>query len=181
LRNAAPLAASLGSFIFDFLARQKVGGLSLGYFILKQLPVLKPETFERPAPWTSRHTISQWLRPRLLELVYTAYDMSEFAADLGYEGPPFRYDDERRAILRAELDACFFHLYGLGAEDVDYVMDTFPIVRRKDEERYGEYRTKRLILEAYDAMAKAAANGKPFVSKLDPPPADPRVAHKARR
>jgi hypothetical protein len=37
---------------------------------------------------------------------------------------------------------------------VDYIMNTFPIVRRKDEARYGEYRTKRVILEIYDQMQK---------------------------
>lgn len=82
-------------------------------------------------------------------------------------------------MLRAELDACFFRLYGLERDDLDYVMDTFPIVRRKDEAAYGEYRTKRLILERYDAMADAIASGCPYVSPLDPPPAHPSLAHHA--
>jgi hypothetical protein len=56
-------------------------------------------------------------------------------------------------------------------------MDTFPIVRRKDEQRYGEYLTKRLILEVYDAMAEANSNGVPYKTRLNPPPADPRVGH----
>jgi hypothetical protein len=63
-----------------------------------------------------------------------------------------------------------FHLYGLPRDDVDYVMDTFPIVRRKDEAAYGEYRTKRLILEIYDAMAEAIRTGVPNQSVLDPEP-----------
>ncbi len=83
---------------------------------------------------------------------------------VGYDGPPFRWDPERRALLRAELDAAFFHLYGLSREEVEYVMDTFPIVRKKDEKAYGEYRTKRLILEAYDALAKAMDADEPYVS-----------------
>jgi hypothetical protein len=80
-------------------------------------------------------------------------------------------------MLRAELDAAFFHLYGLECDDVYYVMDTFPIVRRKDEARHGEYRTKRLILERYDAMTAAIATGVPYETPLDPPPADPSCAH----
>ena len=72
---------------------------------------------------------------------------------MGYDGPPFVWDEERRAQLRAQLDAIYFHLYGIERDDVDYIMETFPIVKRKDIERFGEYRTKRLILGYYDAYA----------------------------
>ena len=118
--------------------------------------------------------------PRVLELVYTAWDMEPFARDHGYDGPPFRWDPERRALLRAELDAAFFHLYGLERDDVDYVMDTFWVVRDRDVKAHGEYRTKRLILEIYDELAEAIATGRPYQTRLDPPPADPRVAHPPR-
>jgi len=60
-------------------------------------------------------------------------------------------------------------------------METFPIVKRKDEQKYGEYRTKRVILEIYDTMAEAIRTGKPYRTLLDPPPADPRVAHEAKK
>jgi hypothetical protein len=90
---------------------------------------------------------------------------------------PFRWIPERRELIRAELDAAFFHLYGLDRDDADYIMDTFPIVRRKDEAAHGEYRTKRLILECYDAMAEAEENGTEYQTVLDPPPADPSIAH----
>ena len=100
-----------------------------------------------------------------------------FAHDIGYDGPPCRWDPDRRFLLRCELDAAFFHLYGLSHDDTDYVMDTFPIVRKHDEKAHGEYRTKRVILEIYDAMADAARTGKPCQTRLDPPSADPRVAH----
>jgi hypothetical protein len=60
-------------------------------------------------------------------------------------------------------------------------MDTFPIVKRKDEEQFEEYRTKRVILEIYDEMAEAMRTGKPYQTRLDPPPADPRVAHSVRQ
>lgn len=58
------------------------------------------------------------------------------------------------------------HLYGITRSDVDYIMETFPIVRRKDEATHGEYRTKRLILEIYDQMAEAIATGVPYTSSL---------------
>jgi hypothetical protein len=55
------------------------------------------------------------------------------AHDCGYDGPPCRWDEARCFLLRCELDAAYFHLYGIAHDDVDYIMDTFPIVRRKDE------------------------------------------------
>ena len=118
---------------------------------------------------------------------------------LNSESPPFKWDEERRFLLRCELDAAFFHLY-LGTqqewklqgspdllryfhtprEAVEYVMETFPIVKRKDEAKYGEYRTKRVILKMYDEMAEAMRTGQPYQTRLDPPPANPRVAHEAK-
>ena len=72
--------------------------------------------------------------------------------------------------MRAELDAAFFHLYGIERDDVDYIMETFPVVKKRDEQRYGTFRTKELILEIYDAMAEAARTGKSYQTILDPPP-----------
>lgn len=96
---------------------------------------------------------------------------------MGDEGAPFRWDEERRAIIRAELDALFFHLDGINREDVDCILDTFPIVKRKDEAKYGTYRTKDLILEVYDRMAGAGVScGNPLIggenltSAPTPPP-----------
>ncbi len=168
------LVASLNSFALDFVARQKVGGTNLTYGYLEQFPILPPSVFERPCPWSPGETLADWLRPRVLELTYTAWDLAPFARDLGYDGPPFRWDEERRFQLRCELDAAFFLLY-LGTPEewereatpelkalfptprdaVAYILDQFPIVRRKDEERYGEYRTKRTILETYDNFCAA--------------------------
>ena len=108
---------------------------------------------------------------RVLELTYTAYRPGAFATDCGYDGPPFRWDEERRFLLRCELDAAYFHLYGIGRDDVDYILETFPIVKRKDEQAHGEYRTKRVILDIYDAMQQAMETGTPYHTRLDPPPA----------
>ena len=113
---------------------------------------------------------SAFVSPRDERIRDFAVDLRPFAMELDDSGPPFRWDSVRRTQLQAELDACFFHLYGLSREDTAYVLDTFPIVRRKDEAAFGEFRTKRLILEAYDAMAEATVTGVPYVSPLDPPP-----------
>jgi hypothetical protein len=93
---------------------------------------------------------------RVLELTYTAVDMAGLAADLGYRGAPFRWDAKRRRHLRAELDAACFHLYGLDRQELEYVMATFPIIRRREEAVHGEYLTKRLVLEQYDRLATSS-------------------------
>lgn len=174
---AALLAASLSSLVVDFVGRQKVGGSNLNFFLIEQFPVLSPRTYERPTPWSRTETLAEWLEPRVLELTYTAWDLAGFAEDLGYAGPPFRWDEQRRGLLRADLDACFFHLYGLDRDDAEYVLGTFPIVARHDEAAWGEYRTSRLVLDAYDAMTKAAQTGEVYQGSLDPPAADLAIAH----
>jgi hypothetical protein len=173
----ASLYANLCSFALDYCARQKVSGTSLKYFTMRQLPVLAPNTYEQAAAWCPETSLHEWLRRRVLELSYTAWDLEPFAHDVGYDGPPFRWQPERRFLLRCELDAAFFYLYALSGDDANYVMDTFPIVRKNDEKAHGEYRTKRVILEIYNALAEAVRTGTPYRSRLDPPPADPRVAH----
>jgi hypothetical protein len=194
--QAGMLMANLNAIILDFVCRQSMGGANLHSYVLQQLAVLPPSRYTQSYLWgDGMQTLREWLLPRVLELAYTAWDLEAFAQDCGWLGPPFRWNEERRFLLRCELDAAFFHLYlGLEAEwcqqsealinsfstprhAVDYIMDTFPIVRRKDEQQFGEYRTKRLVLEIYDAMAEAARNGVPYQTRLDPPPADPRVAH----
>jgi len=174
----AGLVINLSSACYDYIARQNVGGTHLNFFIFKQLPVLPPSAYTAAFAWLSGASLKDLLTPRILELTYTAHDLALFAQDLGYTGPPFRWDEERRFLIRCELDALYFHLYGINREDADYILETFPIVKRKDEQRYGEYRTKRVILECYDAMAQAQATGQPYQTILDPPPGDPRVAHK---
>jgi len=136
------------------------------------LAVLPPETYDAPAAWEPGSTLSDWISSRVLELTYTAWDLAPFARDLGHDGPPFAWDPERRFRLRSELDAAYFHLYGIAREDVEYIMNTFPIVRRKDEAAHGEYRTRRVILEIYDQMAatmpKVATETTPEPEKTPP-------------
>ena len=133
-------------------------------------------------------------------LSHMRFDLKALSQDCGWSGPPFRWDEERRFLLRCELDAAFFHLY-LGPETewrqqpealtkafptprhaVDYILDTFPIVKRKDEAKFnGDYRTKRTILEIYDALAASMQTGQPYPTRLDPPPVDARCCHPPRR
>jgi len=176
----AYLVAALNSFVCDYICRNKIGGVNLNPVIVNQLPVPCPELFTENILW-ARVSIPDWICVRVLELSYTAWDLEAFAQDCGWNGPPFRWDEDRRFLLRCELDAAFFHLYGINRDDAAYIMDTFPIVKRRDEEKYGTYRTKDTILEIYDAMAAATKTGKPYQTRLNPPPADPSCCHPKRK
>ncbi|RIK10758.1 MAG: restriction endonuclease [Acidobacteria bacterium] len=148
----ASLLGNIDAFVYDFVARQKVGGTHMKFFTFKQLPVFSPSTYDASAPWAPAETLADWISSRVLELVYTSWGLEPFARDLGYDGPPFAWDPERRFQLRCELDAAFFHLYGINADDAAYILDTFPIVRRHDEATYGTYRTKDTILTLMESM-----------------------------
>lgn len=176
-RMVAALHASLTSFALDYGARQKVGGTTLSYFLAKQFPVLPPASYAPIAPWDDGASVLEWILPRVLELTYTAWDLEPFARDVGYAGTPFRWDSDRRFQLRCELDAAFFYLYGISRDDADHVMETFTIVRKNDEKAHGEYRTKRVILERYDSLVKAAQTSRPYRTPLDPLPAAPGASH----
>jgi hypothetical protein len=165
----AALYANLCSFALDYAARQKVGGLSLTYFLLKQLPVLAPAEYSERCPWDRTCSLRDWFLPRVLELTYTDWDLKPFAEDCGDDGPPHIWDADRRLQLRCEVDAAFFHLYEISVRDVAYIMDTFPVVARTEEREHGEYRTKRTILNIHEALAAAARSGPAYVSPLGPP------------
>jgi hypothetical protein len=160
--------AAFNSFIVDYIVRQTIGGVHLNITTCRQLPIL--------SEFVNLSINKQMILNIVRELTYTSPTIKPFAKDCGYDGPPFRWDEERRFLLRCELDAAYFHLYGITRDDVSYIMETFPIVKRKDEQRHGEFRTKRVILEIYDAMAEAMRSSKSYQTRLDPPPADPRVA-----
>jgi len=148
--------ANLCSLVFDYVARIKLGGTHLTFFVLKQLPVLPPQAYDQ--------TSLDFISSRVLELAYTSLELKSFAQDLGYGGPPFLWNPSRRAVLRAELDAYFAHLYGLSRDELRYILDpadvfgeqypsvTFPTLKRNEIREYGEYRTQRLVLEAWDRL-----------------------------
>ena len=148
--SQALLVANLNAMCVDFVARQKAQGTHLNWYIVEQFPVIASADYDR---LFGAKTACDLVRDHVLRLTYTAHDMAPFARDLGYEGPPFLWDEEERRNLRARLDALYFHLYGLNREDAGYVLDTFPIVRRQDEAAFGRYRTKELILSYMNALA----------------------------
>jgi hypothetical protein len=154
--RVALLLGNLSSIVFDFFARHKIGGVHMNFFIFKQLPVLPPSAYSKAA--------IGFIQPRVLELTYTSHDLKPWAEDLGYAGPPFTFDPERRALLRAELDAFYAHLYGLSRDELRYILDpadvmgpdypseTFRVLKNNEIRQFGEYRTQRLVLEAWDQL-----------------------------
>ncbi|MDE0444344.1 MAG: N-6 DNA methylase [Gammaproteobacteria bacterium] len=168
-RLTACLLANLCSIPLDYAARQKVGGLHLKYNTFRQIPTIAPWEYERPCPWQPAGSVSDWLSAKVLELTYTAWNLKRFAEDCGDDGAPFIWNRSRRAQLRCEIDAAFFHLYDISRDDAIHVLDTFEVLARSEQREHGEYRTKRVVLETYDALATASANGEAYVSPLGPP------------
>ncbi|MDI9736446.1 MULTISPECIES: Eco57I restriction-modification methylase domain-containing protein [Pseudomonadaceae] len=159
-RRTAALLGNFGALVLDFCARVKVGGTHLTYGYLKQFPVLPPGHYTEAD--------LAFIVPRVLELTYTAHDLAAWAQDLGYEGPPFAFDPDRRAILRAELDAYYAKLYGITRDELRYILaptnimgedypsETFRVLKNKELKDFGEYRTQRLVLEAWDKLERGS-------------------------
>lgn len=161
--DAALLVANLNALVLDYVARSKVQGTSVNWFIVEQLPVVPPAAYDRVfGPKTAREIV----REAVLELSYTARDLTPFARDLGYVDdagnvlPPFVWDEERRLMLRAKLDALYFILYGVfdptdpakSRDDIRYIYSTFPIVEREEIARWGSYRSRDLALAWINAL-----------------------------
>jgi len=158
----------LSSLVFDFVVRQKLGGINFTYGYFKQIAGLAPSVFSI--------SVQEKIIPRVLELTFTAYDLSSFYADIveanssfdtrpaSEHGKPWKWNPERRAILRSELDAIYARLYGLTHDDLRYILDpsdimgedypseTFRGLKSKEIRQFGEYRTSRLVLEAWDKL-----------------------------
>ena len=166
--GAIVLCGNLSSIVFDYAVRQKVGGTSMNFFYVKQFPVLTPDQIPSAAQW-------QIVR-RVAELCYFNHDLDGWAEELWEEmteeqrnelpqlgnKQPWIFNPDRRALLQAELDAIFAHLYGLTTEDLRYILDpedvcgegcineTFRVLKDNEIRQYGEYRTKRLVLDAWN-------------------------------
>lgn len=166
--NSTILQGLITSMPFDYSVKQKMGGSNMNTFITKQLPVLTPDQIPPTMQWQ--------IVKRVAELCYFNHDMDGWASELWEEmneeqraelpqlgtQQPWVYNPERRAVLQAELDAIFAHLYGLDTEDLVYILDpedicgkgcineTFRVLKDNEIRQYGEYRTKRLVLEAWN-------------------------------
>ena len=187
--HSALLQGMLSCLVFDFVSRQKMGGSNMSNFIIKQLPVLtpsqipdaiKPDIIERVAELCYfNHDLDGWMYElwndgemtddirtalliRLAECNNLNFDGDQLAMPNLSQMSPYIYNEERRAVAQAELDAIFAHLYGLTTEELRYILDpedvcgkgcineTFRVLRDNEIRQYGEYRTKRIVLEAWN-------------------------------
>jgi len=147
-RYVAALLANMSSIVFDYVTRQKIGGgLHLNYFTVEQLPVIPPNIY------IENEKLLKIILNRVIELIYTSHNMKSFANDCGFDVEPYPWDEKRRERLKAELDAIYAHLYKVNRKDLEYILETFPVLKKNEEDQFGEYRTKRMVLEAYDRLA----------------------------
>jgi hypothetical protein len=168
--DASLLQALFSSFVVDYVIRQKMAGTHLTYSYLQQTPIPDRSLVRQHSPF---------LTPRVVELIYTSHDLTAFTKDAAIfpDSLPFRWQDGRRAQIRAEIDSYILHMYEITRESAAYILETFPIVRRADEAKYGSYQTKELVLAEYDRMAAAGlsltqplVDGENYTSTLNPPP-----------
>jgi hypothetical protein len=158
-RDTAPLmVANLNSIPLDFVARSKIHSTSVNWFLAEQLPVVPLDQYK--TKHFGKKTADKIVREAVIELTYTAHDMAAFARDMGYVDPkgkvrpPFKWDEGRRLMLRAKLDAIYFHLYGVtNRDDVRYIYSTFPIIERAETEAHGRYLSLDLCLAWISALA----------------------------
>jgi len=168
------LVALLSSFVIDFDARQKSSRMK--YFVVEQLAILPPERLTQSLMWLGT-TAATWFSQRVLELSYTSFDLQPFARELGYKGLPFCWDPARRSLLEAEINAATMHLYELTREHCERILDSFTVLQKYEEKAFGEFQTKRLILDVYDRMAEARKNQTPFQTQLNPVPSHLSLSH----
>ncbi len=183
--RCAGLYGNMNSLAGDFVARQKLGGTSFKYFTMRQIALLPPEYYDERR--------LAFIVPRVLELTYTSRALAPFARDLGHDGSPFAWNEDRRAHLRADLDAFYARAYGLTRDELRYILDpadvmgadypseTFRVLKQNEIRQHGEYRTGRLVLAAWDRMeaegvfARLGITGgdEPKIIHGEPPRLDP--------
>jgi hypothetical protein len=152
-RRQCCLLGNLNALPLDFVSKRKVGHMHMNFFIVEQLPVLPPDAYDEKCPWAKSKKLEDWIAERVLKLTCTANDMRPLAEAAGFEPGVWKWKEDERAKLRAELDAAYFHLYGLSRDDVSYILGTFQGIKKEDDAHGGEGLTRRLVMQAYDDLA----------------------------
>lgn len=156
------LLGNLNSFAYDFVMRQKISNIHLNFFIVEQVPVLPSDAYEKRCPWDRRATLERWISQRVLKLTCTAEDMLPLAEACGFTEGSFqaeyggrlnKWDEAERAELMAELDAAFFHLYGIARDDAEYILSTFKGIHDEQTLFGGANSIAQAVLRKYDEMA----------------------------
>lgn len=163
-RDFALLCANFNALVLDFVARQKVQKNHLNWYVVEQLPVVPLDQYSQLFGQQSAANI---VREIVLELTYTSNDMALFAKEMGYVDqkgnvkPPFEWNEDRRQMLRAKLDAIYFLLYGVAdRDDVRYIYSTFGIIEREELAAYGRYVSRDLCLAWMNAPSAGDVDAK---------------------
>ncbi len=161
-RRQTCLLANLNSVVYDYATRQKIGGVTLNFFIVEQIPTLPPETYDKPCPWSPKTKLEKWISERVLKLSCTAEDMLPLADACDFKSGSFKqeyggrlhkWDEAERAQLMAELDAAYFLLYGINREDAEYILSTFTGIHAPSPLFPNSPTTADHILATYDKLA----------------------------
>jgi hypothetical protein len=158
IKKVCLFLACLDSLCLDYFARQKIAGMNLSFFMVNQFPVLSPDKYNSED--------SSFITSRAIELIYTATDLKCFAETLDYHGDPFTWNDQQRCVIRAQVDAYIAHLYGLTRDELRYILapsdlfenfpgESFRVLRENEIHQFGEYRTQRMVLSAFDELSKS--------------------------
>lgn len=146
------LLANLNSFVLDYAVRQKIGGITLNFFIVEQFPIFLPEFYSERCPWDKRHALEKWISDRALKLTCASNDMIPLAQAAGFDPPVHKWKPSERAELMAELDAAHFLLYGICHEDVEYILSTFTGARKEGDNMFEVSDATSLIFKHYDRL-----------------------------
>ncbi len=153
---ASVLFAQMGSLVADYCLRHKTGQPSLPLWCPEQMPIHSPRQV------TQADIL--FVRERLVRLVVSANDFREFSVDMGFGPIEPGWNPAERSVLQAELDAYYAHLYGLSRDELRYILnpadvmgpdypsETFRVLKNNEMRQFGEYRTQRLVLEAWDRL-----------------------------
>lgn len=144
------LFANLNSYVFDYVTRQKINGMHLTGGYLKQLPVIPKEKYSEKCVFDNNQTIAEWILPKILQLCYTSWDLSFFASDYNYFDKPFEWNVERRNELIAQINALYFHLYNISEENIEYIMNNFALMKKREVSQYGNYNSFNKIIYYYN-------------------------------
>lgn len=166
------MAAWLNSLVVEWFLRQRMHGLHLTWHLLSQVPVPTRRSVFSACPWDRAMDCARWVAPRVAELVATSRYLAPLGEALTGVARSYGYEEERRFMLRAELDAAMFVLAGLQSSDATFVVESLDKIKTRDLQTYGSYRTSDCVLAILDELHEAAQGGAPYRTRLQPPPGE---------
>ncbi len=138
--------ANFNSIIIDYIIRSKFTGAVLNVYVVEQIPFIMPESYNK--------RLLKLINNHVIKLIYNSNDLISFAKFMNYKNDPNRWNDNERSSILAELDAIYAHLYVLKRDELIYILESFDSLKKSEKEEFNEYRTKRIILEAYDNLSE---------------------------